>query len=80
MNESKNKVQQCEKASTRLENALTELQTQRDQARDLILETFQSYKAILERTRDHVLERLEKLHSTRELNIMDTCHRYLFIF
>ena len=48
MSEAGSKRKQCEEASDNLENALSELQTQRDNARDLILETYQSYKAILE--------------------------------
>ena len=47
--ESKSKVASCEEASVTLQNALGELQSQRDNAKDLINETFQSYKAVLEK-------------------------------
>ncbi|XP_021926795.1 B-box type zinc finger protein ncl-1-like isoform X2 [Zootermopsis nevadensis] len=74
MTESKSKVEFCEDASSHLANALSELQVQHDCAKDLIQETFQSYKAVLEKCRDKTLEDLQKLHSKRELKIMDTFH------
>lgn len=77
MTESKTKIAECDQASTQLENALSELQVQHDQAKDLIMETFQSYKAILEKCKDNSLSQLEKIHSERELEIMDTFHRYM---
>lgn len=75
MNESKARIADCDQVSAQLENALSELQAQHDQAKDLIVETFQSYKAVLEKCRDNALVELEKLHSDRELEIMDTFHR-----
>lgn len=80
MTESKVKVVECDQVSVQLENALSELQVQHDQAKDLITETFQSYKAILEKCKDNALTELEKLHSSRELEIMDTIHRYIHIW
>ncbi|XP_060830287.1 B-box type zinc finger protein ncl-1 [Bombus pascuorum] len=74
MNESKARIADCDQVSAQLENALSELQAQHDQAKDLIVETFQSYKAVLEKCRDNALVELEKLHSDRELEIMDTFH------
>lgn len=74
MNESKARITDCDQVSSQLENALSELQAQHDQAKDLITETFQSYKAVLEKCRDSALDDLEKLHSERELEIMDTFH------
>ncbi|XP_069680308.1 B-box type zinc finger protein ncl-1 isoform X2 [Periplaneta americana] len=74
MTESKSKVEFCEDASSHLANALSELQVQHDSAKDLIQETFQSYKAVLEKCRDKALEDLQQLHSKRELKIMDTFH------
>ncbi|GAB1861493.1 Brain tumor protein [Camponotus japonicus] len=74
MADSKAKIVECDQVSAQLENALSELQVQHDQAKDLITETFQSYKAILENCRDNALTELEKLHSDRELEIMDTFH------
>jgi hypothetical protein len=47
--EVKSKTQVCEEASSTLENALSELQMQRDNVQGLIEETFQSYKAMLEK-------------------------------
>ncbi|KNC27338.1 hypothetical protein FF38_01088 [Lucilia cuprina] len=71
MKEAKSKVQYCDDAAANLSSALTELQTQHDSARDLIQETFENYKKILEKCRDQALIELEKLHSERELKIMD---------
>lgn len=47
--ESKSKVSICQEATSNLENALSELQIQRDNAKGLIQETFQSCKAVLEK-------------------------------
>lgn len=79
MTESKTKITECDQVTVQLENALSELQVQHDQAKDLITETFQSYKAILEKCKDNALTELEKLHSNRELEIMDAFHRYAYI-
>jgi len=79
MTESKAKISECDQVTVQLENALSELQIQHDQAKDLIMETFQSYKAILEKCKDNALVELEKLHSNRELEIMDAFHRYVYV-
>ncbi|CAB0028533.1 unnamed protein product [Trichogramma brassicae] len=76
VNESKSRIGDCDQISSQLGNALSELQAQRDQAKDLIVESFQSYKAILEKCRDKALNDLEKIHSERELEIMDSFHRF----
>jgi len=47
--ETKDKITACEAASTDLESVLSELQQQRDNAHDLIKETYQSYKSMLEK-------------------------------
>ena len=47
--ESKGKISFCEDAQANLENALTELQLQHDNAKSLITETFHSYRALLEK-------------------------------
>lgn len=73
--ENRVKIGDCDQIASQLGNALSELQAQRDQAKDLITESFQSYKAILEKCRDDALNDLEKIHSERELDIMDTFHR-----
>ena len=73
--EVRTRIEECDNISNQLENGLSELQVQRDQAKDLIVETFQSYKAILEKCRDDSLSNLEKIHAERELEIMDTFYR-----
>ena len=47
--ETKEKISSCEAASTDLETVLSELQQQRDNAHDLIKESYQSYKSMLEK-------------------------------
>ncbi|KAK2163597.1 hypothetical protein NP493_1453g00037 [Ridgeia piscesae] len=74
VSESQSKLEFCEEASGNLGNALSELQMQRDNARGLIQETFQSYKAILEKKQEQLLEELEHIHSSQELAVMDLCH------
>ena len=46
--ECKGKVRFCEEATSTLENALSEVQMQRDNARGQIEETFQTYRTMLE--------------------------------
>ncbi|XP_062577150.1 formin-J-like isoform X1 [Saccostrea cucullata] len=74
LEESKKKVAVCEEAHQTLESSLNDLQMQRDNAKGLIQETFQSYKAMLEKKKDAMLEELEDLHSRQELAIMDLFH------
>lgn len=74
MRDTKSKINTCEDASGRLENLLSDLQQQHDNARDLIKESFQSYKAMLEKCKDEMLEQLETVHSSTELEIMDLYH------
>ena len=47
--EAKAKMGLCNEASSNLENMLSELQMQRDNARGLIEETFQTYRTFLEK-------------------------------
>ena len=49
MEDTKSKIDTCRDTSGNLESLLSDLQQQRDAAQDLIKETFQSYKAILEK-------------------------------
>mgnify|MGYP003692450647 CR=1 FL=1 len=49
LTESKKKVAVCDEAHQTLESSLNDLQMQRDNAKGLIQETFQSYKAMLEK-------------------------------
>lgn len=67
---SKEKIEQLVKTSTGLNSNMEELAHQRSTARDLINESYQSYKAVLEKCRDNALEELNKLYHERELKIM----------
>uniref|UniRef100_A0A182MQU5 B box-type domain-containing protein n=1 Tax=Anopheles culicifacies TaxID=139723 RepID=A0A182MQU5_9DIPT len=71
MREAKSKIECCNQATTKLESSLHDLQSQYETARGLINESFQSCKAVLEQCREDALKNLEKLHSERELKIMD---------
>ncbi|XP_035891413.1 brain tumor protein isoform X2 [Anopheles stephensi] len=71
MREAKSKIECCNQATTKLESSLHDLQSQYETARGLINESFQSFKAVLEQCRENALKNLEKLHSERELKIMD---------
>lgn len=62
-------------ASARLDDALGDLQRQRDDAETVVNEAFHAYKAALERCREKALEELEKLHKERELKVMDLFDR-----
>lgn len=68
------KLNDCDEASLSLGNALTELQTQHDTARNEINEIYKRLKKYLDDCRDDSLKELEKLHSDRELKIMDLLH------
>lgn len=67
---SKEKVEKLMKCSSSLENNLEELAHQRSAAKDLINETYQSYKAVLEKCKDESLEELNKLYHDRFLKVM----------
>lgn len=71
LGESKTKLEHLNKTSGELNNALEELAQQRSAAKDLINETYQSYKAVLEKCRDDALTELSHLHHERELKVMD---------
>lgn len=70
LTESQSKVEQLMKLSSGLNNSLEELAHQRSTARDLINESYQSYKAVLEKCRDEALAKLNELYHERELIIM----------
>lgn len=72
--EARSKVKYCDTAASNLSTALTELQSQHDTALELIEESYQSFKAVLEKCRERALKDLAKLHSERELKIMDLLH------
>lgn len=68
------KVTVCNNTLTKMNNSLTELQSQHDMAHDSIEANFNNFKTILEKCRERALKDLEQLHSERELNIMDSMH------
>lgn len=70
LTESEMKIQQLMKSSTGLNNSLEELAHQRSTARDLINESYQSYKAVLEKCKDDALDKLNELYRERELILM----------
>ncbi|XP_055524823.1 B-box type zinc finger protein ncl-1 [Wyeomyia smithii] len=74
MKEAKTKIDCCNQTTANLDASLHDLQNQFETARDLINESFQSFKAVLEKCRDNALKNLEKLHSERELKIMEMFH------
>lgn len=74
LEEGRGKLEKCRETSQALESALSELQEQTDNAKGLIEETFQSYKALLEKRKDDMLKELEEKHSTKELQLMETFH------
>lgn len=74
MKEAKTKIEYCNQTTSNLDASLHDLQNQFETARDLINESFQSFKAVLEKCRENALKNLEKLHSERELKIMELFH------
>ncbi|KAJ8972535.1 hypothetical protein NQ317_013850 [Molorchus minor] len=58
-------IQKPEFPLTGLNNNMEELAHQRSAARDLINESYQSYKAVLEKCKDEALEELNKLYHER---------------
>ncbi|ESP03686.1 hypothetical protein LOTGIDRAFT_91879, partial [Lottia gigantea] len=68
------KIEPCTLAASKAESALSELQSQQEDAKSLIEETFQSYKAILEKKKTSLLEELDEIHSHHELDLMGLCH------
>ncbi|ESO04923.1 hypothetical protein HELRODRAFT_111386 [Helobdella robusta] len=72
--ETKSKMSAFEDTSGKLESLLSDLQQQRDNAHDLIKETFQSFKATLEKRKDDLIKELEDIHSEKELTVMEMFH------
>lgn len=70
LQKSRDKIELLTKATSGLNNNMEELAHQRSTARDLINESYQSYKAVLEKCKDSALEELNKLYHDRELKIM----------
>ncbi|XP_012946152.1 brain tumor protein isoform X2 [Aplysia californica] len=69
------KLDECQKISSNLNLAFEELEMQKDNTKGLIEETFQSYKAVLEETRNAFLKELDELHEKRELCLMERTHK-----
>lgn len=68
------KLERCHERSQIVESSLSELQDKTDNARGLIVETFQSYKALLEKRKDELLKELDDKHSFCELQLMEAFH------
>lgn len=71
LDKTKNVAEGMFKASGDLDSALEELANQKSTAKDLITESYQSYKAILEQCCEDTLGQLNNLYRDRELKIMD---------
>ncbi|CAG5117191.1 unnamed protein product [Candidula unifasciata] len=69
------KLVECQKMNANLNAAFEELEMQKDNTKGLILETFQSYKALLEDIRDKFIAEAEQLHEKRELCLMERMHK-----
>ncbi|GAB6020299.1 hypothetical protein CHUAL_003013 [Chamberlinius hualienensis] len=72
MVESKSKVQFCEDACSTLENLLSELQLQHDNCRSHVEETYQSFKAALEKIKNEKVQELDQMHQQQEMAVMET--------
>jgi len=71
LSEALKKADYCNDAGGNLGSALTELQSQHDTVRQQIEDAYKSYKRMLESIKDQMLNELGRLHSDRELKIMD---------
>lgn len=74
MKNATSKLSYCDDASTVLENTLTELQSQHDAAQKSISDTYKRCKIALDTCHQQSLKDLDRLHSERELKIMDLMH------
>lgn len=74
MMEARTKFEYCEQATCNLDSYLQKLQGQHDSARNLIKETYESFKTILEKCFEDNMKELETLHAERELKVMDLFH------
>lgn len=74
MKDAKAKIAYCDQATNNLNSSLSELQNQTDTARDLINESYQSFKAVLDKCRENAIKELDTLHDARELKIMELLH------
>lgn len=62
-------------ASAKLDDALGDLQRQRDEAETVINDTYRAYITAIETRREKALEELQRLHKERELKVMDLFDR-----
>lgn len=62
-------------ASAKLDDALGDLQRQRDEAETTINNAYHAFEMALQKHREKMLEELERLHKERELNVMDLFDR-----
>ena len=67
----KEKIDACQSEFHVLDQYLGSLQEQAETSKGLIEETYNSYKAVLEKKRDELLRELEEKHSVKELAIME---------
>uniref|UniRef100_A0A336MJI2 CSON000184 protein n=1 Tax=Culicoides sonorensis TaxID=179676 RepID=A0A336MJI2_CULSO len=74
MMEARTKFEYCEQATNDLDSYLQKLQGQHDSARNLIKDTYENFKAILEKCYEDNMKELDNLHSERELKIMELFH------
>lgn len=72
----KERIASAEDTLNTLSSSLSELQTNHDNARSLIEETFQSYKAVLEAVRDASLEELTRVHNQKEIAAMEIMSKF----
>ncbi|BFZ14823.1 hypothetical protein BsWGS_17861 [Bradybaena similaris] len=75
INECGNKLVECQNMNARLNAAFEDSEMQKDNTKGLIIETFQSYKAMLENLRDKFLNELDELHGKQELCLMERMHK-----
>lgn len=74
MTEARTKFEYCEKTTSNLDQSLQEIQVQYETTRDAINENYAALKSILDNCREESMRDLQKLHSERELKIMDLFH------
>lgn len=74
MMEARTKFEYCEQATNNLDSYLQKLQGQHDSAKNLIQDSYENFKAILDKCYEENMKELEALHSERELKVMDLFH------
>ncbi|XP_063704756.1 B-box type zinc finger protein ncl-1 [Culicoides brevitarsis] len=74
MMEARTKFDYCEQATTNLDSYLQQLQSQHDSAKLKIKDSYESFKAILDKCYEDTLKNVAVLHSERELKVMELFH------